>query len=277
MGRFSVRLLVSIVTFCLGTGLHGLIGNKQKSPRSRASASVMVGHLGVSPTSVSRPARDDQDSVKGASRVSQERVIGFPEIGNVRVAAREDFGNSPRLTFTDEKSGREILSTYLGRFDCWSLSGPEAASLNPRLRFKTIAIEGLPNPLVLGIAICPGGSDSAWEAVAVGVVDGRLEQLTFETMSTSDEGGFFFGNLGHGIGVGAAQWDFVWGEDEGHPPPHKYEVKLLKWDGRRFEWYRVFRTARKFDSPNAALKAYSFHFKDIRKSFPEWSDLLTGW
>src|SRR5205809_349760 len=105
MERFSGRLLVSIATFCLGIGLHALIGSKQKSPRSQASASVTVANLGVSPTSVLRPAHDYEGSAKGASRVSQEQVIRFPQIGNVRVAAHEDFGNSPRLTFTDEKSG----------------------------------------------------------------------------------------------------------------------------------------------------------------------------
>ncbi len=207
------------------------------------------------------------------SRISQERIVRFPGVGEVRVCAHEDFGKAPRLTLIDQHSGKEILSSYVGSFN-WSWNDdPAAVEMNPTLRFRPISVKGLPNPLVIGIAMNPGGSDSAWEAVAIGVVNGKLEVLTYETMQTSNEGGFFFGDLGHGLGLGAAQWDFVWGEDEGHPPPHKYEVKLFKWNGWRFEWEKVIRTRRQYNSPQTALRAYGFKFVDIRSEFPEWADI----
>lgn len=270
MRGFLSRLFVAITTFCLGVGLYVLTAAKPEEPPGHTRSQIATRAVSQSPPSL---ANNGDSSLKGASRVSQQSIITFPQIGKVHVSAHEDFGNSPILTFDDPKSGREILNAYVGRLDCPSLSDPGAASLNPRLRFKAISIRGLPQPLVIGVAICPGVSDSAWEAVAVGVVDGRLERLTFETMETSDEGGFFFGDLGQGIGVGAAQWDFVWGEDESHPPPHKYQIKMLKWDGRRFEWYKVVRTDKKYNSSDAALRASGFHFKDVRLGFPQWADL----
>ena len=127
--------------------------------------------------------------------------------------------------------------------------------------------------MVISIVLSSGGSDSGWEASAAGVVNGQLQELTYEHLRTSDEGGFFFGDLGHGIGPGAAQWDFVWGEDEAHVSPHRYEITLYKWNGWRFEWYRVFRTRSKYFSGRAALRANGLHYVDIRKSFPGWSDI----
>ena len=165
------------------------------------------------------------------------------------------------------------MSAYFGS-STWS-GDPKRGDLNPRLRFKIVRIRGFSGPLIIGIAMDPGVSDSAWEAVVIGVINGHLEQLTYEYLQTSNEGGFFVGNLGEGVGPGAAQWDFVWGEDEGHPPPHQFEVRLYRWNGWRFEWYKVFRTKKKYHSGRDALRAYDLHYIDIRKTFEEWSDIDT--
>lgn len=203
-----------------------------------------------------------------APRISQESVINVRGIGRLRICAHEDFGSAPKLVFTDATSGEELLSVPMGGYQWISR---EDVAVNPKLRFKIVTIKGFSSPLIIGVAINPGGSDSAWEAVAIGVVSGRLEALTYEHLTTSDEGGFFFGDLGHDVGFGAAQWDFVWGEDESHVSPHQYEIKLYKWNGWRFEWYKVFRTA-SHNSGQEALQAQGLHYVDIRKSFPEWSD-----
>ena len=270
MARLTSRLISVTATFCLSLGIHNLLHTKSAASRAFDQARSEVTALTKPPV---KPIKES--SAENTSRISQEAIVRFPEIGEVRVCAHEDFGKSLRLTFIDQESGRELLSTYFGSSNWNWNNDATTADWNPKLRFRSISVKGLPNPLVIGIAMNPGGSDSAWEAVAVGVVNGRLEPLTYETMQTSNEGGFFFGDLGHGIGFGAAQWDFVWGEDEGHPPPHKYEVKLYKWNGWRFEWERVFRTRRKYDSPQKALRAYGFNFMDAREMFPEWADVAS--
>jgi hypothetical protein len=270
MTRIAGRLLMTTLTLCIGLGVDALLRTKIDDSKSDHHPTTAITTPTVHPAAIPSPANTIEI-------ISQESIVRFPRLGEVRVCAHEDFGKAPRLTFIDQRSGQEILSSYVGRFDWPWTSDQKWANMNPKLRFKAISIKGLPDPLVIGIAMSPGGSDCDWQAIAVGVVDGRLELLTYETMETSDEGGFFFGDLGYGIGLGAAQWDFVWGEDEGHPPPHKYEVKLFKWNGWRFEWYRVFRTARTYNSPHAALKAYGLHFKDVRLMFPEWADLDSSW
>jgi hypothetical protein len=199
-------------------------------------------------------------------RVTQETGVTMPVIGKVRVAAYQGLGDGPEVTFTSMTSGKELLAEFFSDDGAWSLE-------HGQVRFRVVRIKGLPNPIIISIGMNPGGSDSGWECVAAGVVNGELEQLTYEHLFTSNEGGFFFGDLGRGIGLGAAQWDFVWGEDEAHVSPHQYEVKLFKWDGWRFQWHKVVRTRRTYRTGETALRELGFNFKDIRKQFPEWADL----
>lgn len=140
-------------------------------------------------------------------------------------------------------------------------------------RFKIISTKQFSGPLIVAIAMAPGGSDCAWEMSVAAAVNGKLEELTYEHLETSDEGGFFVGDLGNRVGFGVAQWDFVWGEDEAHVSPHQYEIKIYKWNGGRFEWFRVFRTPAKYNSGRAALRASRLNYIDIRKTFAAWSDV----
>jgi hypothetical protein len=259
-------------TFCLGLGTHLLLAQETADSRDTDRALIhLIGPISPPPLEAASPS----PSPTTQSRISQEKIIRFPAAGAVRVSALENRDGFLELKFADQDSERSLLTSYLGSPRWNWTSDPKYADLNPKLRFKAISVHGLPSPLVVGIAMNPGVSDSGWEAVAVGVVNGQLEQLTYESLETSNEGGFFFGDLGHGMGLGAAQWDFIWGEGEGHPPPHKYEIKLYKWSGRRFEWEKVIRTRKQYDSPQAALSAYGFRFVDVREMFPDWGDIAS--
>lgn len=265
------RLATFAVTFALGVGSDRAI--RLASPVNRGGQT----EIASPPTSDSpHPLGDLQELPKqpdNAEKISQTENVRFSGIGIVRISAHEDFGQTPRLTVTEVSSGEELLSAYFGS-SAWR-SDPKLGDLNPRFRFRIVRVRGFSEPLIIGIAMDPGVSDSAWEAVVIGVINGHPEQLTYESLQTSNEGGFFVGDLGQGVGLGAAQWDFVWGEDEGHPPPHQFEVKLYRWNGWRFEWYKVFRTKKKYQSGREALRAYGLHYVDIRKSFEEWSDIDT--
>jgi hypothetical protein len=263
-----LRCLVSFTTtFTLSAGIHHLLRAKPALEVDRTQLEMIPPVPG--PVLVANPS--PTPIVNSVSRISQEAVIRFPQIGAVRVSANE--GKNMELKFIDQKSGRQILTSSLGSYHWYRSDDPADADWNPQLRFKAISIKGLPSPLVIGIAMDPGVSDSAWQGVAIGVVNGRLERLNWETLETSNEGGFFFGDLGHGLGLGAAQWDFVWGEDECHPPPHKYEVKLYKWNGQRFDWEKVIRTRAQYNSPRAALRACGFNFVNARDLIPEWAGI----
>lgn len=205
------------------------------------------------------------------TRISQRRDVYFEGIGLVTVSAHEDIGETPKLVLTSASSGAKLFEAYV-QSDLVS-QGDDLPGLNPTLRFTVQTLKGFHSPVVIAVAMEPGGSDDGWESFAVGLVDGSFAQVTFDHLRTNDDGGFFFGDLGNGIGVGAAQWNFVWGEDESHPPPHRYEIKLYKWNGRRFEWDRVLRTRVQLNCARDAVRALGFHFSDMRASFSEWAFL----
>jgi len=262
-GLFA-RLFAAFTAFTVGYGGHIVTGTRSGS----ASVIRQGTELAAQAFSIHLETGGARGIEKRENRhVSQEALVRLPTIGRVRVQAFEPLGDGAEFLFADATSGKEILSTY------FSDNGVNDES---KTRFKTISVKHPAGPLIFTIGMNPGGSDSAWEASIVGVVGGKLEELTYEHLKTSDEGGFFVGDLGHGVGFGVAQWDFVWGEDEAHVSPHQYEITLYKWNGRRFEWFRVFRTRARYTSGQAALRANGLNYTDIRKTFPDWSDVENG-
>jgi hypothetical protein len=249
-------LRIAALTFCAGVAIDRGFVNVQPEVHTEPSAASEV-----------RPSPNPIPESKSITDlVSQDEIVRFPGTADVRVRALEKFSQGLELKFTNAVSGAEITTAYLGGSN-WNWSKDE---WSPRLRFKSIRVKGLPNPLVVGVAENPGVSDSLWQAVAVGKVGDDLEELTFEQMETTNQGGFYFGDLGQGMGPGAAVWDFVWGEDEGHYSLHHYEIRLFKWNGRRFEWYKVMRTRREYEFGKQALREYGLRYEDLRNSIPDF-------
>lgn len=201
----------------------------------------------------------------GITRPAQREVVLMRGIGSVRVTAYEN-DDEARLVLEDDATGEKLESVTMA-----------GGSRNPELRFRVLHVKGLPDPLVVGLARSPGGSDSGWEAVAFGPVGGELEEVTgFERLRTGDRGGFHFGDLGGGLGPGAAVWTDVWDpEYEGHPSPHRYEVTLYRWSSvnARFEWHKVFRTRGKFGTGDEALRASGLRFRDVRRGVADFGYL----
>ena len=201
----------------------------------------------------------------GITRLAQREEVRMPGVGSVLVSAYEN-DDETRLVFTQDYEVEKLASVTMA-----------SGSYKPTLRFRVLHVKGLPDPLVVGLAVSPGGSDSGWEAAAFGVVGGKLREVTgFEGLQTGDRGGFYFGDLGGGIGPGAAVWTDVWDLDyEGHPSPHRYEIKLYSWNrvNKRFEWHKVFRTQGKFDTGDEALRSAGLRFRDVRRGVPDFSYL----
>lgn len=262
MKRLAIKVIVALLTFSIGIFLTTAGTRRQAVPATPDKPACI-------PFPFFQTTQFKAPTVK-EYRISQEETIEFAQLGKVRIIANESFGENLHLEFTEAESNKNLLSvTFYGNLDDMFKPTPEFKYTNPKLRFKVISIKGIPNPLVIAMAMAPGGSDCFWEAAAIGAVDGKLKELTTERLTTAEQGGFFFGNLGRGRGPGAAVWKFIWADDEGHGGSHQYEVKLYTWNkaGGRFEWNRVFRTKGKFDSGEAALHGSNLHFVDIRDSF----------
>jgi len=262
--KFGIKVLLVLVSLVIGIAARALFWSKA-SGHNQQEILATPPHPAVEFTSLQALPNPSPAPVR---QISQEQILNLPRIGRVRIRAFEPLDDSPDFEFTNLLTGKKQLEEYVSPSYCGGVHENQS-------RFIIIRNRCLLSPLVISIVMSPGRSDSGWEATAAGVINGELQELTYEHLRTSDEGGFFFGDLGHSIGYGAVQWDFVWGEDEAHVSPHRYEITLYKWNGWRFEWYRVFRTRSKYFSGRAALRANGLHYVDIRKSFPGWSNIDT--
>lgn len=132
-------------------------------------------------------------------------------------------------------TGRRLLVAQVGTSDPESfIREPGPTLINPLVRFMLIRGEAaLPDPLILAVAVRPGGSDHGFELTLIGEMGGALRVLTPRPAShVSIQGGYFVGDLGRGRGYGYASWSFIW-EDGAHYDRHRYEVRLYPFDERR--------------------------------------------
>jgi hypothetical protein len=264
MKRLSVRLAVAFAT--LATGLL-LATPRIKPTLSRVPCEKNEAVNAPQPWagSVEAPKQSTPQTTLAEAgvpdaktpHVGQQETMLMPGVGRVRVTAFETEENT-RLVFENADTQKELNYFTMAE-----------DSLNPKLRFKVMHVKGLPDPMIVGVSVSPGGSDSTYEMVAVASVGGGLRELSrtdTDTFTTEEEGGFYLGDLGHGVGLGVVVWDFVWGYDESHVSPHQYEIKFYKWNKEtaRFEWNKVLRTPGKFSSDKAALRSVGLKFKDVR-------------
>lgn len=266
---YPVPLAVALAAFALNLILVPRRA-APPAPCESESAAVVPVREAAAQTPQTIPAQTptpvtEAANVEPVRGVAQQEVVRMPGVGRVTVTAYEGEDDT-RLVFDDAATGKELAAVKMA-----------SDSYKPKLRFRVLHVKGLPDPLVVGLAASPGGSGSGWEAVAFGAVGGELRDVTgSELLQTGDRGGFHFGDLGGGIGPGAAVWTAVWDvEYEGHPSPHRYEVKLYSWSrvNKRFEWHKVFRTRGKFDTGDEAIRSAGLRFRDVRRGVRDFGYL----
>lgn len=249
-------------------------GNFRRSLLAAACAASLLfaafaAHAGVQPR---RRARQYPPKIK------QEGVVRFPRAGEVRVRAVEQPLRLPRLEFASLPAGRALRVFTLGTSDPRAYrpdAGWGESPIDPFVRFMPLDAEGLPRPLVLAVAVRPGGSDHGFETTLIGEAGGRLKVLTAEPLLTSIQGGVFVGDLGRAYGRGAAVWGFLWDDDEAHYDAHRYEVKLYPYDARRAVFRRaaVLRSKGKHRSGADALEELGLpRYANLLDDFPALKD-----
>jgi hypothetical protein len=224
---------------------------------------LLSGHIIGSGEVIAQAATD--------SKIVQQAVIRFPEIGLVRVSALEPLNALPQLVFTGIKDHKAISTIDLGTSEPDVFKPhPEDKYTRPFLRFKVLSVRGIPTPLILAVAVAPGGSDTIFESSIVGNVNGEIRVLTPEPLTNNVQGGVYVGYLGKRWGTGAAVWNFLW-EDGAHYEQHRYEVKLYPFDVKTvgFQKGKVLTSRRKYTGRGAgALAELRLPYRDLLKSIP---------
>lgn len=197
-------------------------------------------------------------------RVAQQQVVA-----GLRVRALEAPGSVklPRLVFLDGKC-HPVSLTVFGRPD------PEAQGSDPPphlLRFKVLAVTGMPGPLLLAIMASPGGSDTEFDTQIFAPEDGRVHALLPRAAISLLEGGVYLGDLGAGIGPGFALWTMVWSPGEVHADAHRYLLRRWRWTGQGFEAMAAETTQQRYGDPAAALRELGVGYPDMTQDFPDFA------
>jgi hypothetical protein len=168
-----------------------------------------------------------------STQAAQTQIVSFDDAGRVRISAVETLTEPLELTFSDVVTGRELAAFKFQQqgnkesYRPFNFHSP----ISPILRFKTVQIQDLPAPLILGAAVNPGGSDHGFMVRVFGE-DGnnKFKVYTSEPLNTAIVGGVHIGDLGAGRGLGMAIWNFIWDDNEGRSSPHVFEVQMYPYD-----------------------------------------------
>jgi len=186
-------------------------------------------------------------NISGAPRIVQSRLVSFPRNGQVMVQAREEIGQNPRIILLAKKSGEILLTHTITAADDADILKPTAdqgPAFNPFLRFQVLQPACFHSPLILAVAVSPGGSDHGFWVAVIGAVEGKLAVLTPSNVLLQVQGGLYPGYLNKQLGCGFATWKFVW-DDGSHYDQHHYEVELYSWRGNRLLHQQSYESKRK--------------------------------
>lgn len=159
--------------------------------------------------------------INAASDLVQSEVTDFGKLGKITIEAREALNQPPKLVFASAESGRvlQVISIQGG-----AGGGPE------HIRFRVMHVQGLPDPLILGVGNANGASDCFYYPVPIARVHGKFQRLLSSAPEMDTQGGFSLGPLGTKDGIGLAIWTFDWGPRESHYDHHRYRIKFYRWN-----------------------------------------------
>lgn len=172
----------------------------------------------------------------------------LPGYGLVKVAVVGDNKEKPLHLVLSNAKGVKVLSVL---FHPWG----EAPWPSDDLRFKPISVTGITTPLIAAVALDPGGSDGRFESTLIGIVDGKPRDLMTPHPKNNYEGTVCLTPLGGDKRLGVMAINFIW-EDGSHFDPHRYEIALYSWNGKKFVQTLHAETKRRYLDWADAAKEY---------------------
>ncbi len=108
--------------------------------------------------------------------------VHFPSSGDVIVTSNAKQGGLPHLTFRFLNDARVPLTSSIGSGTEWAspIDRSDPDWVADKLSFIVLHRTGLPDPLIVALAISPGGSDCRYRVALFGEVQGLVSELTPE-------------------------------------------------------------------------------------------------
>jgi hypothetical protein len=197
-------------------------------------------------------------------KVTQAAYVSFKVSGVALVLAVEEFNKSPMLIVRQHpEHGMALLNTII--FDNGFKADDHQSSINSFLRFKQLHITDMFSPILVGVAVQPGGSDIGFDVKLIAEANGRIVDLTPGKMILSLEDGFFIGYINSTYANGLIIWKMQWSDKETHSGPHIYNIYIykLRGDNSMFNLYNKLVTTQRFKTGCEALNSYSLPCKNF--------------
>lgn len=210
------------------------------------------------------------------ANVVQQVEAEFPGVGKATVRMIETVGQAPTLEIIPPGRKRTPARFVMGRGDDFYVIEDMNSLLRCQARFKILNVKGLPDPLIVALAVTPGGSGHGFEMELIGMVGGRFQRLSSKRLQSSNLGGFHVGDIGEGQ-IGVAAWDFVWADGEAHYQPHQFTFSLYGVNSRsnRLLLLRKQKSANKYgDRGQSAAKELRLPVTNLLDEIPEFKDFL---
>ncbi len=192
-------------------------------------------------------------------KVTQAASINFKVNDDLIAMAVEELGKPPMIILQHGKN-----TVFSAEFDKSFTSADEFAYTNSFLRFRFFNIKGLPDPILLAVAVSPGGSDVNFEIKIISEKTGKISLLNPKSIFMSIQNGIYLGFINSKYGYGMITWEFQW--DAAHYDPHTYKISIYTWDNKNltFTLNKEFITQRKFKDGPSALKYYGLPYRNFR-------------
>jgi hypothetical protein len=209
-------------------------------------------------------------STIGAHQNVQAKVstVNFPSLGNVTIEARytpilpegDQPLQSPVLIFRDQR-GLELERVTFGLGKDW----------HSALNFEPVRLPGIKDPLIIAVAVQPGGSDAQFESTVVGVVRGELRDLIDEHPTSNVQGALTIDGPDKDGKWALVSFNFIW--DSGiHYQAHPYQCTVYTWTGIGFKIEKRLKTKVAHDTWLGAARELGLSCKKdyVEELLPEY-------
>jgi hypothetical protein len=190
---------------------------------------------------------------QSAAKTVQSEDVELRGIGHVKISAEEPDEGWLNLRFTDVNSGRVLATVFADKSDD---SFHRAALSWPEIRFRVLHVAGFPDLLILGVAKAGGASDCGYQTIPIGVVHGKIRNLSPKMLYFATQGGIYLGKTKDSQPE-LALWYVQSINDVEHYGPHKYRFEFFRWNPKTgLLETRYVKTSRRYDSEREAAASF---------------------